>query len=84
VRRRIVPELEHQRLLVERRLNDSSLHAAAAAVHDPDLVEPCLHGLTHVLDHDRRNVARRKGVEIELGFDRDSYRAAFFHSCACI
>ena len=43
---------------------------ASAAVDDTDLAEPGPGGGGHVFLHDGRDVARREGVEIELGLER--------------
>jgi hypothetical protein len=71
VGRRIVPELEGQRVGFEGRLDDAPLDAASAPMHQPDLGEPGVRRRGHeFLDH-RPDVARREGVEIDLALDRD-------------
>ena len=56
---------------VERRLHDPALHTSSAPVDDAHLAEPRTRGGGHVLVDDRRDVARRERVQIELGLDWD-------------
>src|SRR5262245_53287886 len=69
MRLRIVPELDHLRMTIERSLDDAALNAAAAAVNHPHLVEARRRGGVDVLGHHRRDVARRERVQIDLAFD---------------
>lgn len=70
VRRRVVPELDDERMPVERLLHDRPLHAAAAAMDEADLSKSrCVRRVDVLLD-DRRNIARCKRVQIELRLDR--------------
>ena len=52
-----------------RRLDDPTLHAAAAAVHETHFAKAGNGGRGEVFADDRRDVFRRKCVEIELAFD---------------
>lgn len=71
VRAGVVPELGDERMLLEGGLDDGPLHAAAAAVNEPELREARLMGGAHVfLDH-RRDVARSERVQVQLGLDRE-------------
>jgi hypothetical protein len=67
----VVPEFDDPRVAVERGLHDAALHAAAAAVHEPDLFEARVSGSGHVFVDDRGNVGWRKSVEVDLALDRD-------------
>jgi hypothetical protein len=67
----IVPELRDARMALERGLHDAALHAVAAAVNQPHFAQAGGNGGVDVLLHDRRNVPRRKRVQIELGLDRN-------------
>ena len=66
MRRGVIPELQHQRMPFERRLDDAALHAAAPAVHQTHLCQSRRHRRRHVLVDDRRDIARREAVEVEL------------------
>ena len=70
MRIRIVPELDHARVAIERRLHDAALHAAPAAVHHAHLVEAGRRRRVHVVGNHTRNVARRERMEIDLALDR--------------
>ena len=65
----VVPELGDQRMLLERRLHDAALHAAAAAVDEAQLAQAGFVRGADVLLDDGRDVARGEGVEIELRLD---------------
>ena len=71
VRLRRVPELDDQRMLLERLLNDAALNALAASVDQPHFAEPGFVRGIDVLFDDGCDVARRERVEIERVFDRD-------------
>src|SRR5262245_56650952 len=58
----------------ERLLDDAALHAGAAAMNQPHLPQPGGVCLGEVLFNDRRDVARREGVQIEGAFDRNAER----------
>ena len=62
-------------MLFQHRLNDAALNAAAAAVNEPNFLETGFRGGVDVLVHNRRNIARRKGVEIEFTLDRYAHAA---------
>ena len=68
----VVPELADERETVENRLHDAPLSTASAAVYDPDLAKPECGSGSDVLLHDRRDVARREGMEVQLGADRNT------------
>jgi hypothetical protein len=68
----IVPEFDDAGMLVEGRLDDASLHAATAAVDQPDFAEAGGGRRVDVVLDNRWNVAGRKRVQIEFRFDRDS------------
>ena len=55
----------------EQRLHDSSLHADAAAVDQPDFPEAARVRRAKILVDDGRDVARGKRVEVERVLDRD-------------
>jgi hypothetical protein len=67
----IVAELFDQRMPLEGSLDDASLNAPAAPVHDPHFPDPRLNGRIHVLLDDRRHVAGCKGMKIELTLNRN-------------
>src|SRR5205085_12371836 len=72
VRRGVVAELEHERMPIERGLDDAALHAAAAAVYQPHFGQPCFDRRIDVfLDH-RRDIAGSEAVEIELARERNA------------
>jgi hypothetical protein len=56
-------------MALERGLDDASLHAVAAPVDQAENLEAGRVSGANVLVHDRRNVVRRKRVQIELGPD---------------
>jgi len=66
-------------------LHEAALYSSTAPVHDPhDFVPGALRGVD-VFFHDRPDIARREGVEIELVFDRNvdrvpAHRLAFSFS----
>jgi hypothetical protein len=62
-------------MALERRLHDAALNAATAPVNDPHFEQTGLAGGVHVLFDDRRDVARREGVQVELVLDRDPVTA---------
>ena len=79
MRRRIVKKLHDERMAFERLLHDAALHAAAASVNEPNLAQPGGVCLVDVLVDDRRDIARRKRVEIERAFDRNPQRVSILH-----
>lgn len=70
----VVPELGDERMLLERRLHDAALHAAASAVHEPQLAQAGFVRRADELLHHGRNVTGGKGVEIELRLDGNLVR----------
>ena len=75
-----VPEFGDEGMPLERLLNDASLDALAAAVNQPDLTKTSFVRGVDVLLDDRRDVARRERVQVEVVFDRDAvgHHAPFF------
>src|ERR1041385_3771040 len=70
MRLRRIPELDDERMAVERLLDDAALDALAAPVNQAHLAQaafPC--GVDVLLD-DRLDVAGGEGVQIERLFDR--------------
>jgi len=63
------PELEHQRVTLQRGLHDAALHTAPAAVDEAHLEDACLGCGAHIFFDDRWNVTRREGVKIQFGAD---------------
>ena len=58
----------------ERGLDDAALHAASAAVDESHLPQTRSAAAVTILLDDRRDVARREGVEIDFAFDRNAAR----------
>ena len=75
-----IPELGDEWMPLERLLHDASLNAFAAAVNQPDLTQSGVVCRGDVLLDDRRHVARRERVQVEVVFDRDAvgHRATLF------
>jgi hypothetical protein len=71
---RCIPELDDERMAFERLLDDAALNAPSAPVNETDLAETAFPGGVHVLLHDRFDVARVEGVQVEGVFDRDLAR----------
>ena len=71
--RRIV-ETFHQRMPLQRRLNDSPLHPSTTAVNQSHLSQPRLVRGADILFHDRLDVLGSERVEIDRIFDRDIHR----------
>ena len=69
MRRRIVKELQHERVAFERLLHDAALHAYAPAMDEPHFAEPRYVRLRHILLDDRGDVARCESVEVQRAFD---------------
>ncbi len=70
VRVGIVPEFEHARMAIERRLHDPALHAATAPVNEAYLAKSGGCGGVDVLRDDRPDVGRRERMEVEVIFNR--------------
>jgi hypothetical protein len=66
-----VPELRHQRVVLECLLDDAALNAFAAAVNQPHLAKAGFVRGGDVLGDDGCDIARRKGMEVERGFYRN-------------
>jgi hypothetical protein len=66
-------------MLVEGSLDDAALHAATAAVDQPDFAEAGGGRRVDVFLDNRWNVAGRKRVQIEFRFDGDSKRVISHH-----
>src|SRR5688572_23573704 len=65
-----IPEFNDQRMPFQRLLHDAALHALAASVDQSHLAEAgFLRGVDVLLD-DRRNIAGRESVEVDVRFDR--------------
>ena len=58
-------------------LDDAALDAFAATVNQPHLAQTCFVRGGDVLGDDRRDVARREGVEVERGFDWDFFQDGY-------
>lgn len=76
MRLRRVPELLDERMSIERLLHDPALHAFAASVNEPHFAKPRFVRGGDVVGDDRRNVARREGVEVERILDRNPHVTA--------
>ena len=70
MRGRIISKRFDLRQPIECRLHDTTLNAAATSVNHADLMEPGFGSRGDVLFDDRRDVARREGMQIELALDR--------------
>ena len=69
MRLRRVPEFHDERVVLERVLDDATLHAFAASVNQPHLTQARFMRSADVLLDDRRDVSRRERVEIDRVFD---------------
>ena len=69
VRLQRVPELGDERMILQRLLHDAPLHALASTVNQAHLAKPRFVRGGDVLGDDRRDVARREGMEVERVFD---------------
>ena len=74
VRRVVVVEGGHERVMLEDVLHDAALNARAAAVHDPHTAEPFRVRRDEILIDDRRYVLRTERVKVEFVFDWDFHR----------
>ena len=75
MRVRVVPKRRDEGMTLEDGLHDAPLNASPAAMNEPQLAQACVVGGAHVLVDDRRDIARRERVEIELRFDRNALHA---------
>jgi hypothetical protein len=80
MRRRIVKKLQHERVPLKGLLNDAALHTCSAAMDEPDLTQAGGVSLVQILLDDGRDVAGRKGVEVEVPFDWNPERVLILHS----
>src|SRR5262249_5057857 len=71
-----VVEGADQGIVAQRLVHDAALDALAAAVNQPDLVQARVVRGADVFLHDRGDVARLEGVEIQRTVDRDAKRIA--------
>lgn len=71
---RVVPELLDERMLLEGALHESSLHAAASSVNEPDLAKAGPVRLAQVLFHHGDDFARREVVQVDGGLYRNVNR----------
>ena len=76
MRRRIVKKLQHERVPFQGLLHDAALHPCPAAMDEPHLMQAGGVSLVQVLFDDGRDVAGRKGVKVEVPFDRNPKRPA--------
>jgi hypothetical protein len=76
MRRWIVKKFHYERVPFERLLHDAPLHSCPPAMDEPYLAQAGGVGFIQVLFDDRRDVARREGVEVEGSFDGDPQRPA--------
>jgi hypothetical protein len=76
--RRIVAEFFDLREPVECRLNDTALHTASPPVDDANFAKSRPRSGVDVLLHDRWNIARCKGVQIDFPLDRHVMRHGYF------
>jgi hypothetical protein len=67
---RVVERLD-EGVFAEHLLHPRALDADAAPVYQPDLVEAGLVRGPQVLIHNRRDIARREGMQVERPFDGD-------------
>ena len=80
MRRRIVKKLQHERMAFQGLLHDAALHPCPAAMDEPYLMQAGGVSLVHVFFDDGRDVAGRKGVKVEVPFDRNPKRVLILHS----
>jgi hypothetical protein len=80
MRRRIVKKLHHERVPFQGLLHDAALHPRPAAMDEPHLMQAGGVCLVHVLFDDGGDVAGRKGVKVEVPFDRNPKRVLILHS----
>jgi hypothetical protein len=78
----VVPELGHLRVPFEGRLNDATLDSAAASVDDAHVTQAGGSRGLDVFVHDRRDVARGEGMEIQFVLDGNPQRL-LGHGAVC-
>lgn len=74
---RRVPELDDERMVFERVLDDPALDAFAASVNQSHFAQAGFVCRRDVLDHHRCHVARREGMEIERVFDWNVFQDGY-------
>jgi hypothetical protein len=79
MRCRIVEKLNHERMPLERLLHDAALDADTAAVYEPHFAQTGGMGFGDVLFDDRRDIARREGMQIDHAFYRNGDRVLILH-----
>ena len=82
-----VPERVDQRVTIQRRLDEASLGAGAAAMNQPDFAKSGGVCLGHVFLDDRPNIPWRERVKVEGALDRYMVRriGVTLRSChACV
>jgi hypothetical protein len=79
MRAKVVFEFLHQRMTFERLLNDGALNALAAAVNQSHDAKTGGVSFADVFLDDRRNVARREGMKVQLRFDENAVRLVVYH-----
>ena len=80
MRRRIVKKHQYHRVPLQALLDEASLHSRPAAMDEPHHVQPGRVSIVQVLFHDRRDVAGREGMQVELAFDGTPKRVLILHS----
>src|SRR5258706_15957815 len=65
-------------MTIENRLNDPALHATPASVNDANLAKPRADGRLDVSLDDRRDVARRERVQVDVILDGDAVRLVHY------
>jgi hypothetical protein len=75
----IVPELADERVLIERSLDQGTLHATATAVNQPDLAESSLMRCAQILLNHFDDIPRRKGMQVE-GILKGQFMCTVRHS----
>ena len=80
----VVPEFDDEWMAFEERLHDAALHAATAAVDEPDRRQSRLARGLQVLVDDGGNVGGPEGVQIELARDGNGSGVVvqFIYSCS--
>lgn len=71
-----VPELDHERMTLERLLHEPALDALASAVYQAHFSEPRFVRRGDVLLDNRLDVARRERVKVERVLNRDAHSLA--------
>ena len=69
MRGRVVEKFHDERVPFERLLHDAPLNADPAAVDEAHLTQPGGVRFVQVFRDDRRDIARREGVEVQLSRD---------------